>query len=105
LAGELRKDGAEAAAVACDVCAEAEVDALVGETIARFGRADILVNNAGITKVVPAEEDSLASFEQVIDVNLKGVFLCAQRFGRVMLEAGGGSIVNVASLRAGSRAR
>lgn len=90
--------GAEAIAVECDVASEASVDGLVKATLDRFGRADILVNNAGAAKVGPAAAESLADFRSVVDVNLIGAFLCAQRFGRVMLEQKQGSIVNIASI-------
>ena len=98
LAGRLAAEGAEALAVACDVSAEPEVDRLVEATLRRFGRVDVLVNNAGIVTIVAAEDEPLEEFRRTVDVNLIGVFLCAQRFGRVMLEAGRGSIVNVASV-------
>ena len=58
----------------------------------------MLVNNAGITRVIPAEEEPLETFEQVLATNLTGAFLCSQRFGRAMLAAGSGAIVNVASV-------
>ncbi len=98
LAKELRDCGASVHALACDVSSEADIDALVAETGQRFGPIDVLVNNAGITEINPAEEESLETFQRVLDVNLVGLFLCAQRFGRVMLERGRGSIVNVASV-------
>jgi NAD(P)-dependent dehydrogenase (short-subunit alcohol dehydrogenase family) len=98
LAEKLRADGVEAVAVPCDVSREDQVDALVERTLERFGRCDVLVNNAGITEIVPAEEETLETFQRVIAVNLVGVFLCSQRFGRVMLQQGSGSIVNVASV-------
>ena len=98
VAQALRERGGEVAAAACDVAREEDVDALVESTLAAFGRVDVLVNNAGFTTVVPAEEQTLADWRAQLDVNLSGAFLCAQRFGRVMLEAGGGSIVNVASV-------
>lgn len=98
LADELRGGGAEVEPVACDVSQEADVDRLVARTHERFGPADILVNNAGITRIEPAEEESLATWKRVLDVNLTGAFLCCQRFGRQMLEAERGSIVNVASV-------
>jgi NAD(P)-dependent dehydrogenase (short-subunit alcohol dehydrogenase family) len=93
-----RRIGGEALAVACDVASAADVDRLVGETLARFGRIDVLVNNAGFVEVVPAEAEPLASFESVVDVNLVGAFRCAQRCGREMLAQGAGAIVNVASI-------
>ena len=67
-------------------------------TLDHYGRVDILVNNAGITEVVPAEDEPVEVFDRVVAVDLRGVFLCAQRFGRSMLEARSGSIVNVASV-------
>lgn len=94
----LTERGAEAIAVECDVSSAASVDALVRATVSRFGRADVLVNNAGTAKVAAAAEESPEDFRNVIDVNLTGAFLCAQRFGRVMLAQKSGSIVNIASV-------
>jgi NAD(P)-dependent dehydrogenase (short-subunit alcohol dehydrogenase family) len=98
LAERVRSRGGTVRAVACDVSREAEVDALLRTVRAELGEPGVLVNNAGITEVVPAESESLASFERVLAVNLTGAFLCAQRFGRAMLDTGGGTIVNVASV-------
>jgi NAD(P)-dependent dehydrogenase (short-subunit alcohol dehydrogenase family) len=98
LAKRLGTEGAEAVAHTCDVAVEAEVDQLAARVLERFGRADILVNNAGITRVIPAEDEPLETFEQVLATNLTGAFLCSQRFGRAMLAAGSGAIVNVASV-------
>jgi NAD(P)-dependent dehydrogenase (short-subunit alcohol dehydrogenase family) len=98
LALRLSQAGSECLAVRCDVSDEHSVDELVARSLARFGRVDVLVNNAGITEVQPAEEEPLRAFDGVLDVNLRGVFLCSQRFGRGMLERGQGAIVNVASV-------
>ena len=98
LASRLEADGVECLAAPCDVSQEASIDALVARTLDRFGRVDVLVNNAGITEVVPAQDETVECFDGVLDVNLRGVFLCAQRFGRPMLEQGSGVIVNVASM-------
>jgi NAD(P)-dependent dehydrogenase (short-subunit alcohol dehydrogenase family) len=98
LAARLERGGCECLAVRCDVAEEASIDELVARTLERFGRADVLVNNAGITEVVPAAEEPVESFDRVLAVNLRGVFVCAQRFGRHMIERGGGAIVNVASM-------
>ena len=95
---EIERQGGAAHAVACDVSREDEVERLVGETERRFGPADVLVSNAGFTTVVAAEEQSVEDWRAHLDVNLTGVFLCAQRFGRGMLAAGHGTIVNVASV-------
>ena len=98
LASELSESGVEVLPVACDVTDASQVDALRDTCLERFGKVDVLVNNAGITEVVPAEEESDDAFLRVLDVNLNGSFYCAQRFGRVMLDAGAGSIINVASI-------
>lgn len=98
LAAELGEAGAEVLPVACDVTDPNQVEALKDACLERFGRADILVNNAGTTEIVPAENESEEAFLRVLNVNLNGAFYCAQRFGRVMLEAGRGSIINVASI-------
>jgi len=98
LAAELEGEGARALAVPCDLTEEADVDRLCAATVEAFGRVDVLVNNAGITEIVKAEEEPREVWDRVLAVNLTGVFLACQRFGRVMLEAGSGSIVNVASV-------
>ena len=98
LAQELGNAGVEVLPVACDVTNSSEVEALKDACLKRFGRADVLVNNAGTTEVAPAEDESEETFLRVLNVNLNGAFYCAQRFGRVMLEAGQGSIINVASI-------
>ena len=98
LAAELGEGGVEALPVACDVTDSSQVEALKDACLERFGRVDILVNNAGITEIVPAEDETEEAFLRVLNVNLNGSFYCAQRFGRVMLDAGAGSIINVASI-------
>lgn len=98
LAERLRASGAEAHAFDCDVANSEQVEQLAQDVTARLGPADVLVNNAGIGEVVPAEHEPLDRFAAVLDVNLVGTFRCAQRFGRDMLTAGRGSIVNVASI-------
>lgn len=90
--------GGSALALGVNVAEEAEVEAMIGRAVEELGGVDVLVNNAGITEVVPAEEEPLESFERVIGTNLTGAFLCTQRFGRPMLAAGSGSVVNVASI-------
>jgi len=81
-----------------DVTNRAEVDAVVAATLARHGRIDILVNNAGITKDARLAKMSEAQFDAVIDVNLKGVFHCAQAVAAVMTEQGRGVILNASSV-------
>jgi NAD(P)-dependent dehydrogenase (short-subunit alcohol dehydrogenase family) len=98
LATELAAAGVEALPVRCDVADTGEVDRLAAITVERFGRLDILVNNAGVPSSVPAEDEPPEEFRRVMEVNVTGSFLCAQRCGRVMLEQGRGSIVNIASI-------
>jgi len=95
---EIEAQGGAACAVSCDVAREEDVERLVAESHAAFGPVDVLVNNAGFTTVVAAEEQGLDDWRAHLDVNLTGTFLCAQRFGRAMLAAGRGTIVNVASV-------
>jgi NAD(P)-dependent dehydrogenase (short-subunit alcohol dehydrogenase family) len=98
LVDELTSDGCESIAVGCDVTDEVAVDAMVRDVVDRLGGLDVLVNNAGVAFAAPAEEEPLHEFEQLMAINVTGSFLCAQRCGRVMLAAGSGSIVNVASI-------
>ena len=90
-----------AVALACDVADEKSVEALAATVKEKFGRCDILVNNAGIlAPVVPLEELSVESWDRVMNVNLKGAFLCAKHLARLMLAQGRGAIVNLASIGA-----
>ena len=81
-----------------DVSSDSHVTALRERVLAQFGRIDVLVNNAGISLIAPAEETTAEQWRRVLEVNLTGPFLLARAFGAMMLEAGGGSIVNVASI-------
>ena len=98
LAEELRRDGAEAMAVQCDVLDESDIDRLVTTAVDEFGSLDIMVANAGLSDPRPAEDEPLDVWHRIVGINLTGVFLCAQRAGRVMLDQESGSIVNVASV-------
>jgi NAD(P)-dependent dehydrogenase (short-subunit alcohol dehydrogenase family) len=92
--------GIRALALRCDVRAPDEVQAVVGRAVEDFGGVDVLVNSAGTAWGAPAEDTPLEGWQKVIDVNLTGLFLFSQAVARVMLERGGGSIVNVASVAA-----
>ena len=90
-----------AVSMACDVAEEAPIEALAAAIKKQFGRCDILVNNAGImAPVVPLEELSVATWVKVMNVNLRGSFLCAKHLARMMLAQGSGAIVNLASIGA-----
>lgn len=97
-AERLRASGGAAVAIDADVTRPDDVARLVDGTVERFGRLDLLVNNAGVGAVGPSATLPLDVWQRTIDVNLTGVFLCAQAAGRVMIEQGSGVIVNVASI-------
>lgn len=90
--------GADALVLTGDLSSEKVVLAHTAAILERWGRVDALINNAGISFITPAEETSAASFRRVLDVNLTAPFLLCRELGKVMLEQGGGSIVNVASV-------
>jgi 3-oxoacyl-[acyl-carrier protein] reductase len=83
---------------AVDVTDRAQVDALVAAVKEEFGRIDVLVNNAGITKDARLVKMTQAQFDAVIDVNLRGVFHCAQAVAETMIAAGRGVILNASSV-------
>lgn len=97
-AAELRASGAEALAVAVDVSDRAQVDAMVATAVAEFGSLDVLVNNAAYGIAGDLLETSAGDLERTLAVNVVGVFNCCQAAIPVMLGAGGGIIVNVASV-------
>jgi NAD(P)-dependent dehydrogenase (short-subunit alcohol dehydrogenase family) len=91
--------GAEAIFMRTDVTDEAQVAAMVAQTVDRFGRLDAAFNNAGIENdPQPTTEMTLPIFERVLAVNLRGVFLCMRAEIPAMLRQGRGSIVNTASV-------
>lgn len=94
----IQKDGGQAHFIHCDVAIEGDVTRLVEETLRIFGTIDILVNNAGIVLVKNALETSLDEWGNIINVNLRGAWLCSKRVLPHMLSAGKGSIVNIASI-------
>ena len=75
---EIKRCGANAIAIACDVAREDQVDAMFAEAIERFGTIDILVNNAGLQQDAAFDELTLTQWQRVIDVNLTGQFLCSR---------------------------
>jgi 3-oxoacyl-[acyl-carrier protein] reductase len=95
-----RADPIEGAAesFAVDVTDRTQVDAMVAAVKATYGRIDVLVNNAGITKDARLVKMTLQQFDAVIDVNLRGVFHCAQAVADTMVAQGSGVILNASSV-------
>ena len=99
-ASQIRSNGGEAVATALDVADFAQCEAAVALAVARYGRLDIAINNAGMPSVITPEfEDfSLEAWRRLIDVNLGGVFYCLKAQVPALKAAGGGAIVNTASV-------
>ncbi len=97
-AAAVRALGRRAIALKADVSRAAQVRRMIAATARRLGRLDILVNNAGIAHRDSLEATREATWDRVVDVALKGAFLCCQVAVPVMRRQGGGKIVNVASL-------
>jgi 3-oxoacyl-[acyl-carrier protein] reductase len=105
VADEVRALGRRAIAVECDVADAGQVDDVVGQTTATFGRIDLLANNAGYRIRSPLEDLPRREWDAMIGTNLTGVFLFCQAAGRVMIRQKSGTIVNVTSVagRTGTR--
>ncbi len=98
VAKEIESLGVRAQPVAADVSVSQDVARMVEEAVSSFGRIDILVNNAGVNPfILEAEKIKEEGWDQVLDINLKGVFLCCQAVGRKMILQGGGRILNISS--------
>ncbi|KQQ48304.1 oxidoreductase [Methylobacterium sp. Leaf125] len=94
----VRAAGGEGLVLACDIARPEQVEAAIAETVATFGRLDIAFNNAGIENVAaPVAEIALADWDRILDINLRGTFVCMKHEIAQMLRQGGGVIVNTAS--------
>jgi len=93
--------GWKAASIACDVSKEEDVQLMMEKTVNSFGTIDILVNNAGIYPNILVMNMTQEDFQKVIDINLKGVFLCTKAVAQKMIAGGkGGRIINITSIDA-----
>jgi len=97
-AQELRQGGRRAEGIVVDVTDGKQVDAGVAKVLDKLGRLDILINNAGITKDTLVIRMDDAQWDRVLDINLKGTFLCTRAVARVMLKQRRGRIVSIASI-------
>lgn len=105
---DIDSDGAARAAegleraesAACDVRDEAQVSKLISDIVAKHGHLDVMVSNAGVASVNPLVQMPLEEWREVLSVDLDGVFLCTKHAAIAMAQNGGGSIINVASIKA-----
>jgi citronellol/citronellal dehydrogenase len=94
---EIQSDGCQALAIRCDIRHEDEVEAMARQAVEAFGSVDVLINNAAATFPAPAKDFPLKRWDIIMDVNVRGTFLCIRSVLPGMLERGGGSIVNITS--------
>ena len=99
--GEVEALGRKALVVPTDVGRIAEIERMAAMAVERFGRIDILVNNAGMNVPQWAEEVTEEAWDRIMNINVKGVFFCAQTVGKVMIRQKKGKIINISS-QAGS---
>ena len=100
-AGRIRGQGGQCEAMACDVTDYGQVERLAGRVRQTLGSVRILVNNAGVGSFsAPLHKLPLEEWDQVMNTNLRGAFYCIRAFAPMMLEAGGGDIVNISSIAA-----
>ncbi|WP_010215289.1 SDR family NAD(P)-dependent oxidoreductase [Sphingomonas sp. PAMC 26621] len=97
-ADAIRDVGGEALIIACDIAQPDQVEAAVGQAVETFGRLDIAFNNAGVeNKAAPVAEIELDEWDRILDINLRGTFICMKHELAQMLLQGGGVIVNTSS--------
>lgn len=96
-AEKLSGAGCTALAYAADVSDETQVRKMISSVLQEWGRIDVLVNNAGICPMTPMDEITVAEWDRVLAINLKGTFLCSQAVVGAMRAQGSGKIINIAS--------
>jgi len=98
-AEEIRQGfGGRVLPVACDMGKPEEIDAMIGAVLEKFSRIDILVNNAGASWGAPTLEFPLERWDQLFNVNVRGVWILSQKVAAVMKDRGGGNIINISSV-------
>uniref|UniRef100_R4GB59 D-arabinitol 2-dehydrogenase [ribulose-forming] n=1 Tax=Anolis carolinensis TaxID=28377 RepID=R4GB59_ANOCA len=98
VAHELSLKGIKSMAVVADVSKPEDIQKMLDKVVAKWGTVHIACNNAGINMNSPSEETSLEEWDKTFSVNLRGLFLCCQAAGRIMLNQGYGKIINTASM-------
>ena len=100
-AEKIRQAGGDAIFIQCDVSKKADVQRVVDEAVAHYGRIDVVLNNAGVNHRAPFLETTEEDWEWVMNVDVKGTFLMGQAVARQMVKQGeGGSIINMSSVMA-----
>lgn len=100
-ANDLKENGWKVLAVTADVSDADQVNSMIEKAVSEFGSIDILVNNAGIFPSIPVMDISEEDFERIININLKGVYLCSKIAAKEMIKKGdGGKIINITSVDA-----
>jgi len=97
---EIKKLGIRCIYCEGDVSRKGDVDRAFTETAKQFGSLDICVNNAGVSMQSPVEDMSEPDWDHIMDINMKGVFLCSQAAARIMIPRKSGSIINIGSISA-----
>jgi NAD(P)-dependent dehydrogenase (short-subunit alcohol dehydrogenase family) len=100
VAVEVRKYGVRSLVLEGDVSKKADVQKAFSAVAKDFGRLDICVNNAGISMQKPVEDMPEEDWDRIMDINMKGVFLCSQEAARLMIPRKSGSIINIGSISA-----
>lgn len=100
VAAKVREAGGEVLPVVCDISKPEDADRLIAKTVETYGKVDVLINSAGVLEegLKPIDKVVDTDMDRVIDINTKGTMYCMRAASNKMLEAGGGSIVNVASV-------
>jgi NAD(P)-dependent dehydrogenase (short-subunit alcohol dehydrogenase family) len=93
----IAKEGGKAEFFSCDTTSKDGLEKLLADVVAKFGKVDVLVNGAGVNSPTPFFEISEEEFEKIITVNLKGLILSCQIFGKYLVDRGSGSIINLGS--------
>jgi len=99
VAGEIRKLDRRGLAISADVSDEKQVERMVEQVLKEFKGINILINSAGIVSIKPTIEYPLDEWQRIMDVNLRGTFLCCKHVGKLMLKQGEGKIINLSSVR------
>ncbi|MFH1291277.1 MAG: 3-oxoacyl-ACP reductase family protein [archaeon] len=95
---EIKKIGSDTIAIKCDVSKKTDVDTMIKKAIQKFKKIDILVNNAGVVSMKPFIEMTEKDWDFVLDINLKGVFLCTSAVAKQMIKQKSGKIISISSI-------